>query len=171
MTDQATTVTEQWAELKTAAVQKSQEIEMDKQLVDKLTESMDMVNNWIEAGADFTAEQAPLVIQEIVTWGIVNGLVWAGGFAFFMLLIQGCAWHLRRNVAKDKLKPEQEQIFKWYHNNWTTCTWIAHYLSFLLMFGVIYNVYHSIYVYCAPRLYVLETLADLLGNAMGRGGP
>lgn len=162
----AAAVTEQWSTIKETVARQTQELDMDKQLMENLTDSMDIVNGWIEAGADFTSEQAPLVIQEIVTWGIVDGLIWAFVWAFLIVLIQGACWHFR-TILKKWIKMDDSA------NNKENCevgilvTWIVHYLAFSFMIGVLFNLYHSLYVYFAPRLYVLETLADLLGSAMG----
>ena len=45
-------------------------IELDTELKQRLLNSLDKVEEWVRAGESLVKEQAPLVVQDIINWGI-----------------------------------------------------------------------------------------------------
>lgn len=62
-----------------------------QRILDRVDGALDQVGQWIEQGANVAAEQAPLVIREILNWSLAEAIVWLViglillGFGLFML--------------------------------------------------------------------------------------
>lgn len=98
---------------------------------------------------DMASEQVPLVLQEIVKWGMVKGLFFiALGLIFFAFLIYGClcVW----NKKEDSSFIEDMAAI---------CTPVY----FFLWIGFFSNgAYKCLKVYFAPKLYLLNYLKGML---------
>ena len=117
---------------------------------EKLTEYADKIIELVEAGASFTGEQAPILIQEILTYYTVYHSIWAfGGFIFTSIL-----WYtVYRIFASDELVTDEEDAF------FTVGIFTIFSIPSLVVF-----VIHSlsiIKITLAPRLYLLEKISTL----------
>jgi len=43
---------------------------MEIELTERVIQSLDRVEKWVESGESFINEQAPLVVQDIINWGV-----------------------------------------------------------------------------------------------------
>lgn len=127
---------------------------MNEELQSKLIEYLSKIEGGIERAVDFSAEQAPLVIQELIQWTIVEhtiyAVLWCGLAMFFVILSGLCV------IRRRKWDPEDP--------------------AFPVMFGgipsfvcatltgtpAVINGSVALKAYLAPRLFVLEYLRDLV---------
>ena len=128
-------------------------IALNAQAQDTIPEKQDVVDAFLyelldfakDAGA-FAKEQVPLVLQEYITWGIVSSIIWMLPFLAFAFFVP------RLLRIASKMEPDE-----------------GAFLGVLVFFGsatsVIAIVYHSLdaaKAIFAPRVYLIETLSELL---------
>lgn len=132
---------------------------MDNELKDRLVASVDKITEWVEAGGDFVAEQAPLIAKEIVAWGIAGAIVRGGIFLSILLIVQWGCWYVRKLIDKGRLFNDvgSDDPIRFF-------TWVFQFVSPLLLIGVAVDIYTLVYIWVAPRLYILEELSRLLRN-------
>lgn len=120
---------------------------MDKeQLLKRADELLKFALDGLEAGKEFAMEQAPLVVQEVVKWGIIEHTLWIViglGVTFTMVVL------LRKSL---KFMPVEEgPLF--------LLPTIGLVVSVII---VCVNMFVVAKAYFAPRLYLLEQLRSLL---------
>ena len=132
---------------------------MTPTLNDRINESWDAIHSWAQGAGEFVAEQAPLVAWETVAYGrAVNTLGVVIGL-LLMLTLPLFLWCLLRSVK------DQESEVK-------LAAAIA--TGFMALAGTIgggATLYETLpdmlKSWFAPRLYVLEYVADLIGMGVG----
>jgi|GEM_PF-4235732 len=63
-------------------------IELDTELKRRLINSLDKVEEWVRAGESLVKEQAPLVVQDIINWGIFGyGISAVASFVSIVIMI------------------------------------------------------------------------------------
>ena len=63
-------------------------IELDTELKRRLINSLDKVEEWVRAGESLVKEQAPLVVQDIINWGIYGyGISAVASFVSIVIII------------------------------------------------------------------------------------
>jgi len=63
-------------------------IELDNELKQRLINSLDKVEEWVRAGEGLVKEQAPLVVQDIINWGIFGyGISAVASFVSVVIMI------------------------------------------------------------------------------------
>ena len=126
---------------------------MNEELTGKIGEHLDEIMSWVEQGKEFVSEQAPLVVDEIIRWGVAKSV---GLSVVFLLMILCATLYLRK--AHRLFKKDDEDEF-------TVCGAI---LSVVLVvvgvIGSIAAIEKLAFVLTAPRLYVLEQLGDLISK-------
>ena len=117
---------------------------------EKLTEYADKIIELVEAGVSFTGEQAPILIQEILTYYTVYHSIWAfGSFIFTSIL-----WYIvYRIFTSDETVTDDEDAFL------TVGIFTIFSLPSLVLTAV--NVMNVIKINVAPRLYLLEKISSL----------
>lgn len=144
---------------------------MDEQIQQKLSsigvEAAQGLLEWTKAANDFAVEQAPMLAQEIVAWGITRGLVLVVVNVLFMaILVAFIAWLYRISFVfwktRDELDPHIHVVV-------LSIGWV-----FVSVFGSILfctcfgemceGVLNASYSYTAPRLYIIETLSKMLSG-------
>jgi hypothetical protein len=119
---------------------------MDKeQLLKRADELLKFVLDGLESGKELASEQAPLLVKEVITWGIVEHAIYLVIGAFFMGLCLGLA-----RLAYKKCDAD-EPIFL-----------IPLCVSVIGFIMVCSNTLTIAKAYFAPRLYLLEQLRSLL---------
>ncbi len=122
---------------------------MKPELENVSAETLQQVLEWARGAVDFAQDQAPLLAQEILTWGAVEGWFAAtvGCLTLSMsilFLLLGVRWWL----TKDECSP-------------------AFIISFVasLMGGIpaIWGIGTLIKIHHCPRLYLIEELSRMLG--------
>lgn len=136
---------------------------MNKTLETKLVESFTEIQSWVNTTKDFVAEQAPLVVQEVIRWGLYQHIFWASLSCFLLIVgLYTCYRAFKYSITF----------------NWEQAGDVAQVSSIILsvsspVWSVIwfcnmtYSLYQVTYISVAPRLYVLEQLAGLLNKANG----
>lgn len=132
---------------------------MSEQLQHNLLESIGVVRTWIETTGDFVVEQAPIVVAEVIAWGLYSAVFWAiVCFAFalvagitmlpFTKVMRGI-----HKIANDKAPIE----FLWFLGNLALVG-----TSVSCVIRGLVCVHECIFISVAPRLYVLSELSDLI---------
>ena len=114
---------------------------------------LERISQWVERAEAFADEQAPLVVQEIITWGFWSNTTLATGLLMLTALC-GITAYLLINRS---LKEHKEDDFFLFVIGIVVI--IGGVVS--LIFGLFYS-YMTFYVAVAPRLYVIEQLRELM---------
>ncbi len=132
---------------------------MNEDLEQKLTESVGTVMQYVEQGSAFIAEQAPLVVQEILAWGFWSNLIVAVlCFAIVPLFFLPAYRNYRRIGEKHPgymtLKFDESDV-------WFAAATGGMVAALPAVFGIVACL-KAIKAVIAPRLYVLDQLKGLL---------
>ena len=103
---------------------------------------------YLKAGGEFIGEQAPLLFEDIIRWGIYSRLPWllvGCVFAFF-------GWRLRMWANTFDFRDMDSY-------RWSVVCWVGIFSISTLIFTM--NLFYMLKPLVAPRLYLIETLADL----------
>ena len=109
---------------------------------DKLIEYADKIVAALESGVDFASEQAPLLIQEVLTYYLVTNSIWT---IFFILVTIYLIKPIRHFNAKG-----DDAIFAF---------------SLMFIFSLLFSLYcafNVIKILVAPRLFLIQKLAEIL---------
>ena len=129
---------------------------METEVQKKLLESVDEVKQWLETGKDFVLEQAPLVVQEVLAWGvasatffvILNLVLFLLGLCLTRMLYLKM-WFFEKNIEDSG--PEVIFIF------------VGNIVALLVPFiNICIYTYQLTYISYAPRLYILQQISKLL---------
>ena len=127
---------------------------------EKLIEALDLIISWLESGGELVVEQAPIVVQEVLTWAIVGSILdwvlWTGG----ILAIVGVTHRLC--ITNIKNLPEStytrfDQTDALVVNNITKIV-----ATILIFITTAFNAGIIAKVTVAPRLYVIDYLRGIL---------
>lgn len=128
----------------------------------KAIESIEEISGWIEQGKDFVVEQAPLVVQEMIHWGMAECVFWIGLGSILCTASIVAVLIMRRWI-----KSQTEGLT----NDERGCCFIISAIcaaTFLANSVIIFtNIYYLCFIYFAPRLYVMEELARIMGKFAG----
>lgn len=139
---------------------------MDEKLKETLNkigiDGLQEVKNWLSSGKDFVSEQTPLVIEEIITWGVATNLI-AVILWIVWLILATILIYINTRIYSWTGK----QLDKRSGDNPIVILPIATTIVNIGMFVVgIYNfvfyLYRLVFVLYAPRLYILEQLGVIL---------
>ena len=122
---------------------------MDKELQAKLVSYFGSLDNALDKTMDFTTEQAPLVVQDIITWGIFSSLLGVG--LCFLSMIG--ARILMKKVT-EQVTDEDKSLIRFIY-------------YVFLSIPIIISLYHleiASKAFFAPRLYVLEQIKNFATN-------
>lgn len=122
----------------------------------KLIENLDQILAWVETGmkqgGDFVAREAPILVQEILTYYSIYHL------AFMLIFIAAAAICFTSACKLHKIAPGVDydligmlRIFSG-----------AGSVGFLI--GTIINLFTYLKIIYAPRLYLLETIGRIIGG-------
>lgn len=135
---------------------------MDEQLKQKLVTYMDSMEEAIKTGSDFVAEQAPLVVQEYLNWCFWDAvayvclclfLVAANWFAFARF----CSYC--ESAKHRELPPESREADLSMGAGWMIVGSVA---SIGLLIAVWQNAAIALQITIAPRVFLLERIAELV---------
>lgn len=125
---------------------------MNPDIVEKLNESAEKLLDYVEQTGDFVVEQAPLVVQEMITWGITHCVFWIIIVSIVLLpIIAICGYFFRIGVKDD------------WDVDYCIPSGMVGGVSLIFWFLVIAsNIYDLLYIYFAPRLFILDQLKGLI---------
>lgn len=135
-------------------------------ILEKGIESLEEIQTWLKSGKDFVIEQSPLLIQEIINWGLYESIFYLilNIIIFFISIflvvkltpISKFGKNLWEQESSGDLTPEQGMYL------------VAVILGCIGLIVGFINIsiytHHTIFIGIAPRLYVLQELASLLKN-------
>lgn len=131
---------------------------MNEELEQRIVDSLDKVAQYVEATETFAAEQAPLVVEEIIRWGWIKELP-----EVVVLFCLGIALAVASFIVYSKYKKKDvkamtgDQVFGWHAGFWGPMA------TALLVWGImIVELFDVARPLIAPRLYVIEVLRRML---------
>lgn len=128
---------------------------MDEDVKQRLLKMLDALEDSVSNGADWTAEQAPLVVQEYLNWTFWNEMFCAGVCLLILVLsAAGAAYVLKRvlRVSSDKDKASSFTMI--------LCVYCI-FATFPFAIGT-KSVHTAVKVKLAPRVVVLEKVQKLI---------
>ena len=138
---------------------------MDDKVSDQLTEIQAFIQQGLETGVDFASAQVPLLIQEILNWGIAYAITWWVLMLIPIGLVLYVRTHLKDCQKNYKLKvkdggrasdsEECANVFRGYILPIAAAT--------ILFISTAVNGLEIIKILVAPRLYLLEQVSNLIG--------
>ena len=119
------------------------------------------VKDTAQGTSDLIAEQAPLVVQEIIWWGYVSNITTFIISFLFLAIVGGyCAKSLAawvpESLTTDDLDREGELLFK---IMFVTPPSVA---SLVVLIPFFKSGYSLLYIWASPRLYVIEYLQGMI---------
>ena len=128
------------------------------ELETRLQESLGTVLEYVEKAAGFAADQAPLLVQEIISWGIVYNIA----IAIFAAIIATCSWYLVHRVTHACITTGNSYS-SWSKYEAMAVSVIAGLFAFVpVSIVVIDHTMKAAKAIVAPRLYVLDILSGLV---------
>jgi hypothetical protein len=112
-------------------------------------EQVTALQEWIGTAGEFISEQAPLVVQEIITWGYIYYTWMLVMWICFAAASFGGGWGIGRLIKKDDPFNESGML-------------IGCILGFISLICVGYCANSLLYIHFAPRLYILSALRDFV---------
>ena len=119
---------------------------MDEQLVEALNQVLD----YAKQAAGFAAEQAPLIVQELLRWTIAWDSICLG-FWFLVLIACFRLWKKGKEFNDNRYDDIGGVLM--------VCSVLGGFISIVVMGVYTYDLTMAIF---APRLYVINYLAHLL---------
>lgn len=119
---------------------------MDEEVRKRLLEAMDGMINTAGQIKDFTVEQAPLVIQDYIRWGVVQGVCTILLGVALLILAAGL-----RSVAKKSEKDSEIRYF-------LSCLALVALLASMLPFS--FGALRASKAYFAPRAYIIDEIRE-----------
>lgn len=106
---------------------------------------------WLQKIEKFTAEQTPLLIQEILDYNFYMAAMLVGFFAAFTIVAAVCTIVTAKSFHKS------------YNNDdWVAVTFIGLIVTGTSLIPLLYNVNAVLKIWLAPRLYMIEYVSSLL---------
>jgi len=126
-------------------------VEVAQEMVPVLDKWLQELLDWTRAGADFASEQLPLLVEEIIQWGMVSHFVWAAVFfipVICMFRVIRCAWKFAHKDNDYNDGPPA----------------VAFSVIGFVLAGIplMYNLLAGLKALIAPRLYLIEFLKDMV---------
>ena len=127
-------------------------VEVAQEMVPVLDKWLQELLDWTREGADFASEQLPLLVEDIIQWGMVAHFVWAAVFfipVICMSALVRCAWRFAHTKDADFTDGATAVSFS---------------IIGLVLSGVLfmYNLLAGLKAFIAPRLYLIEFLKDMV---------
>lgn len=131
---------------------------MNQELQKALAQFLQLMLDGIQKGSAFASQQLPLIIQEKLHYEIVSSLAWIGIWLTITIIAwsaQRIVWRLTEPKPSSYLSSDDETA-----RGVTTAAAIL--LSIFAIIDIVYNIDHLIYVWMAPRVFIIEWLKELI---------
>lgn len=126
-------------------------------VVEQIRSSMSTLLEYVEAGAEFAAEQAPLVAQELIAWGFWDGVV--GAVSSALVLMFGSYFFVKFSIGLSRAIKEDDDDGMFMNVLGLLPIVI---LWFFAACRLLCNVSTIIKASVAPRVYLIEKIAELV---------
>ena len=126
------------------------------------TETVNQILEWTKSTVDFAKEQAPLICREIILWGQMECLFWILVGLIVGGLLSLVCFELGNHESKESEKLEDGYKKKSSESFAGVCYLASFVFAALGIIMVLNNLYWLIYIYFAPRLYIIQTLSEFL---------
>jgi hypothetical protein len=138
---------------------------VDEQLKAKLIGYLDSVESKLKTGADFVADETPKLVDEWLRWLAVEHAIYAGCFlAASLTAILLCRWGAKKLRTECDKYTEYSNGYAWLCGQWSATLIVIGWVSvFLFNIGTIHHAMHTAKVLTAPRVVVVEKIAELTG--------
>ncbi len=124
---------------------------IDVNLDQRINAILDYVGDTGKQIVDFSAEQIPLLVKEVITWGIVEHMFYATAclitVIFLLLAIRFFMNKFRQNISGDPF-------------GWGMGIFLLSVLSCGACVGITSNVTLAAKAYFAPRLYLIDWVIE-----------
>lgn len=136
-----------------------------------LTEGIKEVLGWVEATGDFAAEQAPLVVNEVIRWGLVTSLYDVIIGLMFLILTWKIFQYAHTPVtwkhwSTGKDARTASRFSKWSSDgNEEICVAVSVIGIIACILGPVFflgGISYGLKVLIAPRLFILSQLQKLM---------
>ena len=132
-------------------------------ITERLNAAMVKIGEWVEAGEELAAEQAPLLVKEILYWGIADAAFWVVLGVFCLLCLPVVAIYLGRSKTMPEGKRCMGMALEEKGSSFDCAVaWVGGIvlpiIGFLIICGNIMNLLKPI---VAPRLYLIEYFRQL----------
>ena len=117
---------------------------------DKLEKYLEEILQLIKSGIEFTAEQIPIFVQELLTY-----YIWFhSSFVFMTLLVCAILVFVSIRIYKNA-SPSDKDVAE-------VVAWIINIPTFLGLILAVHHILQIIKVIVAPRLYLIEAIQSLM---------
>lgn len=123
---------------------------MNEQLQKELAVWLSTLRESAQSAGNFAIEQAPLVVQEKILYGRISAV-------FIFVIFLGLLFAALRVVAYCRTQAKKHP-----HSDWSIGTGFSCLLPILFAVLSMVAAHDVLYVFFAPRLYIIEWLAGLL---------
>lgn len=124
---------------------------MNTQIEDAVTEILTVLQAAAATGTAFAIEQMPLLIQEILAWGVAKSLFWIG----FGAVMVPFAITLRVICRRHEDYNSGELV-------WCCATLVPAFFGFMAVAAIAINIYTLLLISYAPRIYLIREIAWML---------
>ena len=124
---------------------------MSEEIKELATKSLSKALEYIESAGDFVVEQAPLLVQEILAYGLVSNIVFATIYGAATAILCYTSYRLSKMALAKKV--EELVVLVVLVGGAASITTIICFFDCIL---------HILKIIFAPRLYLLEALKSLL---------
>lgn len=132
---------------------------MNEQLQTKLTDVIGYLEMGIKQTVDFTAEQTPLVIHELLTYSIITQCVKVLWSLIIIVIAYKCLRHFWK-CLKDDFAQKEAAWCEWYQGMCCVFAFIAFTTLFITTYNITYKADKLFKLYFAPRIYLLEYVKE-----------
>ena len=144
-----------------------------QELMKNLNESMSKVQEWVESTEKFAVEQAPLIVDEIVAWGITKYSIYIT-IGFIMLCLGITSLVVAKkfyNKSNDPDRPifisqPKKYGYKIDSEDCQLLTLLSSGAGFVTssisFMAIVLNVVNLLYIVVAPRLYIIEEIKNFV---------
>jgi hypothetical protein len=122
---------------------------------------------WTKAANEFAVDQAPMLAQEIISWGITHGIILGSiNVAFMAILVGFVAWLYRISLIFWSSRDPYDNAGHCMALGigWSLVSVLGSALFCVCFSEMCEGIINALHAYTAPRLYIIETLSKLLGN-------
>jgi len=127
---------------------------VDQRIEEMKAETIEAVMEFVRTTADFAAQEAPLLVKEVLDFGLVYNSIWLGFWVFILaiaFLLFRRAWKWDAKACEGVCECDAKMGFA-----------LAGVVGALFsLFFVLDKTIDVLRVLIAPRVYLLKVLADL----------